>query len=82
MKYSAHSGNLLLRSCPWIGHFKKILQLLVIILSIIIDKDKLLIALMYSKVIPNNKSALPIRLIGPLSPGHNEPKIHLCRATT
>ena len=41
LKFSDKSDNPLLGSCPWIGNFKEILLFLVIILKIIIDRNKL-----------------------------------------
>ena len=41
LEFSDESDNLLLGYCPWTGNFKEILLFLVIILNIIIDRDKL-----------------------------------------
>ena len=41
LKFSDESDILLLGCCPWNGNFKEILLFLVIILNIIIDRDKL-----------------------------------------
>ena len=66
LKCSYGSNNPFFGYCPWIGNFKEMLQFLVIILNTIIDRDKLLTAIMFSKVRSTNKSTWPKWSVEPL----------------